>query len=447
MKIKKPSVAGQFYTADKDELAASIESFVVNSQKDCSYESRAVIVPHAGHMYSGALAARGYQYLKRNIETLIIFAPAHRYAVETFAVPTDDAWQIPTGELKINKEMVKEIQNMGGEYCDEAFLNEHSIEVQLPFIKQFMPETLIVPVLIGGSSYHDISAVIKKYWDNEKVGFVISSDLSHFRNKQEASRIDNATADMIENLIADNMMPEQACGYKAICGLIDFAKEKGFSLMRVGMTDSSEKSGDTTSVVGYGSWYLAEQDKCEYLKEYFAETLLNLCKVSIKSQIEKVNVKVENYPRALETKTACFVTLNIEENLRGCIGSIIAVEPLIVNICKNARNAAFNDPRFTPVQANELEKISISVSLLSHPVRMCFKDENDLLEQLKPGVDGLIIKDAGRQAVYLPEVWHQLPEKEQFLNSLKQKAGLAPDWFSDTFEAYRFTTSYVKELI
>ena len=443
MNVKKTSVAGQFYTSDKEQLAANIESYLINLKPDCNYTSRAVIVPHAGHEYSGELAAKGYQYLNKELEILFIFAPAHRYYVESLAISDYDIFETPLGEIYTNRKITDELTEMGAEYNNDAFINEHSIEVQLPFIKQLMPAVNIVPILVGGADFKAISNIIKKYWENEKIGFIISSDLSHFHNKQESQRIDNVTADMIENLITNNFLPEQACGYKGVCGLLDFAKEKGFSMIRVGLTDSSLKTGDTSSVVGYGSWYLAEQEKMEFLKEHFSNLIKNLCALSIKSQIDKVNIKVENFPKALETKGASFVTLGIGGNLRGCIGSIIAHEPLIVDLCKNARNAAFNDPRFTPVEEKELEKIGLAVSLLSAPERIEFKDEEDLLEKIKVG-EGLIIKDVGRQSVYLPEVWDQLPEKTDFLKSLKQKAGLAPDWFSDTFEAYRFTTTLIQ---
>ena len=146
----------------------------------------------------------------------------------------------------------------------------------------------------------------------------------------------------------------------------------------------------------------------------------------------------------MKTKNAAFVTLEIAGNLRGCIGSIIAVEPLIIDICKNARNAAFKDPRFLPLELKEFEKLETTISILSKPTPYKFTSEEDLLNQITQGVDGVIIKDIGRQAVYLPEVWNAFPDKKEFLNSLKQKAGLQPNWFSDTFEAYRFTTSVVK---
>lgn len=443
MTTKKMSVAGQFYTENKEALEKEIKDFDEKAEKECDYETRAIIVPHAGHKYSGALAVKGFKYLKKDLETILIFAPAHRHPVEKFALSTDDAFEIPMDEVTVNKEITEELIEMGGCYCDEAFLYEHSIEVQLPFIKYFIPNAKVVPILIGTANYDKIAEIIEKYWNNEKIGFVVSSDLSHFRNKQEALRIDNATADMIENTAFYNMSPEQACGYIGICGLLEFAKNKGFSFIRVGLTDSSARTGDESSVVGYGSWYMAEQSKISFLKQYFANMIKNLAIVSIKANLDKINLKIENYPKALEMKVATFVTLKIQDMLRGCIGSIIGVEPLIIDVCKNARNAAFQDPRFIPVAQNEFEKLSYSVSLLSTPEMMNFESEEDLLNQIQPNIDGIIIRDAGRQAVYLPEVWEQLPDKKDFLNSLKQKAGLKPDWFSNTFQAYRFRTELI----
>ena len=443
MNIKKTSVAGQFYTSDPEQLTQNIDLYLNNTKPDCFYQSRAIIVPHAGHEYSGQLAAKGFQYLKKELETLFIFAPAHRYPVETLALSTYDAFETPLGEIAVNKNYTDELTEFGAEYNDDAFINEHSIEVQLPFIKKLMPETNIVAVLVGGANFRDISNIIGKYWENEKIGFVISSDLSHFFSKQDAQRIDTATADMVENLITDNFLPEQACGYKGICGLMDFAKSKNYSLIRAGLTDSSEKTGNTSGVVGYGSWFLAEEEKMDFMKNYFGELIKNICGISIQSQIRKMNIRIENFPKALETKGACFVTLETGGMLRGCIGSIIAYQPLIIDLCKNARNAAFNDPRFTPVEEKELEKLNLTVSLLSNPEKIDFQGEADLLEKIKEG-EGIIIKDAGRQAVYLPEVWEQLPEKTEFLNSLKVKSGLSADWFSETFEAYRFTTTLIQ---
>ena len=443
MSIKKMAVAGQFYPVDENELREEIKGYTENLQKECDYFSRAVIVPHAGHVYSGALAAKGYQYLKKELDTIFVFAPCHRVYVETFALSTADEFETPLGNVGVNKAFQDELKALGGVENDDAFLNEHSVEVQLPFIKTYFENSKIVPVLVGGADQNKIFEIINKYWDNKNIGFVISSDLSHFRPREEAQRVDFVTADMIENNVFENLLPEQACGYKAVAGLLEFAKSKNYSMIRVGITDSSETTKDPSSVVGYGSWYLAEEEKTKFFKDNFQEVLRKLAVLSVKSQLDNLNLRIENCPRALETRLASFVTLIENGILRGCIGSIAAHQPLVVDICQNARNAAFKDPRFTPVQANEFEKLQFAVSLLSRPEKIDFNGEEDLLEKLVPEVDGLIIRDAGRQAVYLPEVWKQLPDKKEFLNSLKQKAGLTPEWFSDTFEAYRFKTELV----
>jgi hypothetical protein len=443
MKTKVMAVAGQFYSDNKEELDKQLTEFSEKYKKECDYFSKAIIVPHAGYTYSGSLAAKGYAYLKKDLETIFIFAPAHRVAIKTFAVSSADEMETPFGNVYIHKELSEAIVNMNGEYNDDAYISEHSIEVQLPFIKKFFPEVNIVPILVGGASQDDIYQIINKYWDNEKVGFVISSDLSHFNRKSEATRIDLATADMIENNVYQNLLPEQACGYKSVAALLKFTAEKNYAMIRVGITDSSEATHQPSNVVGYGSWYVAEEEKTAFLKKYFSEAIRQLVVLSLKSQIDNVNVQITTYPKALETRLATFVTYVENGILRGCIGSVVPHQSLIVDLCQNARNAAFKDPRFTPVEPKELDKLGFSVSLLGTPSKINFTSEEDLLEQLVPNEDGLIIKDAGRQALYLPEVWQQIPEKKDFLNSLKQKAGLKPDWFSDTFEAYRIKTQLI----
>ena len=130
--------------------------------------------------------------------------------------------------------------------------------------------------------------------------------------------------------------------------------------------------------------------------------------------------------------------------MRGCIGSIIAQRSLIEDLIINSQNAAFRDPRFKPVEKEEVPELDIAVSLLSTPKLMKFDSEQDLLDKIVPFKDGIIIRDGNYQAVYLPSVWEQLPDKKEFLNSLKVKAGLPRNYFSETFEAYRFETDYIK---
>jgi AmmeMemoRadiSam system protein A len=150
-------------------------------------------------------------------------------------------------------------------------------------------------------------------------------------------------------------------------------------------------------------------------------------------------------PEPLLQMGACFVTLEINHQLRGCIGSLEAHRPLIVDIVNNAYAAAFSDPRFPPLDKNEQEQLEIEVSILTPSEEMQFTDEQDLLRQIRPGVDGLIIEDAGRRGTFLPSVWESLPDKQDFLRHLKLKAGLAEDHWSDTIKVHRYTTEMIRE--
>ena len=441
-KIKPPSVAGTFYSENADKLKQDISFFQKDEDKIISSYSRAVIVPHAGLIYSGNLAYMGLSALKKELKTLLIFAPAHKMYFEGISLSGFDFWQTPLGNVEIDKKINEELKEFGF-INDEAFIQEHSVEIQLPLIQTIFDNVKIVPILIGKADCKTVSKIIEKYYDNEDLGFIISSDLSHFLTYDEAKRVDNLTSSLIENLDIENFKPEFACNSIGIKGLIDFAKTKNWPLIVSGLYNSGDVTGETNRVVGYGAWALYEGNLNSFIKKYYSNFILSLCKLSIKSAYEPIKEKIE-VPLIMKQKGASFVTLEKNGQLRGCIGSIGAYRPLIEDIISNAQNAAFKDPRFYPVQKEEIEELQIAVSLLSNPVPIDFKDEEDLLNQLIKDVDGLIIKDKEKSAVYLPSVWEQLQDKKDFLNNLKIKAGFTPDYFSDTFEAYRFRVEYIK---
>lgn len=448
-KIKKAAVAGAFYPDNRQDILDQISSFERNSLRDYNVFPRAVIVPHAGYIYSGQLAVEGFQYLDKKLKNIFIFAPAHRVAVSDMAVPSYEVFETPVGDLDVNTQIVNELQELFEcQIFDEAFSEEHSIEVQLPFILYFLGSVNIIPILVGGGDYKKVKNIIAHYWDDEENGFVISSDLSHFYPSEEAKKIDNLTAQMIEFNEVDNFHHQQACGAAGVCGLCDFARKNDFSLIRIDLKNSGEVTGDKKRVVGYGTWLLAECSRAKFIKEHFANTVIDICSRSIEAGLknEKFNFDDEfvYLPRVLDSFGASFVTLEKDDNLRGCIGSIVAHQSLRDDLAQNAYNAAFSDPRFYPLTDEEFDDVEIAVSILSSPVKMKFSDEEELLNQIQPCRDGIIIKDGHYQAVYLPSVWEQLPEKRQFLNSLKQKAGMSPNHFSSTFEAYRFYTEYIK---
>lgn len=156
-----------------------------------------------------------------------------------------------------------------------------------------------------------------------------------------------------------------------------------------------------------------------------------------------MRVIVADFPESLRVERATFVTLEIRGRLRGCIGMLEACRPLVEDVAENAFAAAFDDPRFPPLRASEFDELDIHVSVLSPPEPMSFTDEEDLLRQLRPGVDGLIISDGRRRATFLPSVWEELPEPRAFLAHLKQKAGLRAGHWSATFRAERYTAESV----
>lgn len=177
-------------------------------------------------------------------------------------------------------------------------------------------------------------------------------------------------------------------------------------------------------------------------------TVLALTRQSIQHGLERgspLPVDCTDYPPELTVVRATFVTLEKQGALRGCIGGLAAVRPLVEDIAQNAYSAAFKDPRFPPVESAEIDALAIHLSILSRAQAMQFTSQEDLVAQLRPGIDGLILEAGARRATFLPSVWQSLPEPESFLRHLKQKAGLAVDHWSETLKMYRYTTEMIEQ--
>ena len=444
-KIKEPSVAGSFYTADKEDLATQIESFKQESRNLYNNSTRLVIVPHAGLIYSGRLAYEGISMLNHNIKNIFIIAPAHRVGFEGLALSSYNKWKTPLDCINVNQDICKELESeFNANYNDDALEPEHSIEIQIPIIQYLFKNIQIVPILVGKEEPESIRKIIEKYYPNPDNGFIISSDLSHFLNDEESQKTDEITAQMIESGKIAGFKYEQACGAIGIYAAVEFANSKKYSMIRIDMANSGEITQDKSSVVGYGCWFMYEGEKNKFIEKNYSKFIIDLVKIIINNNFKNKSMAL-NYPQIFDELGACFVTLEKFGNLRGCIGSIIAHQPLINDLIEHSKNAAFNDYRFNPVTEEEIPNLKVAVSILSEPSKIDFDNEEDLLNKITPYVDGIIIKDGEHQAVYLPSVWAELPRKTDFLNTLKVKAGLSQDYFSDTFEAYRFEATYIKE--
>lgn len=454
---KKAVFAGSFYPENPDELTNLLESYKREIQID--YRSKAIIVPHAGYVYSGHAAMAAFQYLEAS-ENIFIIAPSHHENFNNIALPEYTYFETPLGNLEVNNRLIKEIaEKFPCIIADEVFENEHSIEVQLPFIQNlFYPQRQsavdivknlkkigrkirIIPLLVGNCDYRLISDLISTYWETSS--FVISSDLSHFYTQEQCRQLDTYSATIIETGKIEFLEQQQACGLTGIKGLVDFANHNECSMIRAEMYNSGDISNDKERVVGYGSWFMYTDSKNEFIERYYSKYVLDIARESIIYAINGEEFIPKNIPTVLTQYGASFVTLKLNGELRGCIGSVFPTKPLILDLIDNAKNAGFQDPRFEPLTIEELEKLEVSISILSSIERINFKDERDLLSKIYPY--GIIIAEGDKRAVYLPVVWEQLPDREIFLNSLKEKAGLPPDYFSRTFEAYKFSAVYITE--
>ncbi|MDM8569250.1 AmmeMemoRadiSam system protein A [Thiotrichales bacterium HSG1] len=176
------------------------------------------------------------------------------------------------------------------------------------------------------------------------------------------------------------------------------------------------------------------------------QTLLQIAKQSIQHGLNSngpIPITLDNYASELQELTATFVTLEINSNLRGCIGTLLAFRPLVEDVAYNAYAAAFSDPRFPPLGSNEVAELAIHISLLSEPELMTFNSEEDLIQQLRPHIDGLILTDGSHKGTFLPSVWESLSQPTEFLQNLKQKAGLPVNYWSKKLTVERYTTEYI----
>jgi len=443
--IRQPAVAGSFYPADPHQLATDLRRMLDSVPGPRQLPPKALIAPHAGYIYSGPIAATAYARLReahRDISRVVLIGPAHRVAFPGIGVSTADAFRTPLGDIPLDRAAIAEaLARPGVVALDEAHRQEHSLEVHLPFLQLLLDGFALVPLVAGDASDQMVADVLDCLWGGPETLVVVSSDLSHYHDYQTASLRDRATADAIARLDA-SFDHYSACGRTPLGGLLLLAKRRGMRIETLDLRNSGDTAGPRDRVVGYGAWALYEPGAQPALPE----VLLSLARQAIERHLSD-RPKAFSVPPLPELREwgACFVTLHKDGHLRGCIGSPVAWRPLGEDVAENAVRAAFSDPRFPPVGADEMFRVKLSLSLLTPPEPMQFVDEADLLSQLRPGIDGLIIEDQGRHALFLPAVWEQLPNARDFLRHLKHKAGLPVDHWSSGFRASRFAAEEFEE--
>ncbi|MEA3405999.1 MAG: AmmeMemoRadiSam system protein B [Pseudomonadota bacterium] len=270
---REMAVGGLFYPQVSSELKVLFEDWFANNKQEPPRDliPRAMILPHAGYVYSGEVAATGYQLWSavnnnkqlQNIKTVIVMGPAHRVAFSGIATVGFDSLKTPFGQLEVDIELRDELANKFDQVAisDYAHASEHSIEVHLPFIKNLLPSVKVLPLLNGQVTAEEVSEVLKSLWQREDVYFVISSDLSHFHSYFEAQAIDQETANMINQSSWKTLSGERACGYKGIQGLLALQPQTPLQIEQLQVINSGDTAGDRSSVVGYGAWAIYEGGK------------------------------------------------------------------------------------------------------------------------------------------------------------------------------------------
>jgi AmmeMemoRadiSam system protein B/AmmeMemoRadiSam system protein A len=442
---RPPAVAGSFYPGDPASLRDDLTAYLaVQPAPTPAGLLKAIIVPHAGYVYSGSTAGKAYALLAPlagRIRRVVLLGPCHRVAVQGLAAPTVQAFATPLGSIPLDRAALDALADLPQVVAsDAAHAQEHSLEVQLPFLQTVLGEFTLVPLAVGRTGAAEVAQVIARLWGGPETLIVISSDLSHFHGYAEAQKIDHATADHI--LALEQLTSfEQACGALPINGMIAVARQRGLRIERIAQCNSGDTAGDKTRVVGYASFALYEPDAAT---TDIGPALLVRARNAIAAQLGQATQAEPAHP-ALNQPGATFVTLTQNGALRGCIGSLQAHRPLDQDVRANALAAAFRDPRFPPLTQAELARTRVEVSLLTAPQPMTFSDEADALRRLRPNIDGIIFSAGQKRSTFLPQVWEQIPDPRTFMAHLKQKAGLPADYWSSEVQLQRYEVQKWKE--
>jgi MEMO1 family protein len=436
--IREPVVSGQFYPSSPEELKAMIRGMV--EEKVTKEDVIGYYAPHAGYIYSGPVV--GATISRVNLrDTFVIMGPSHTGMGAPFSIMTEGTWRTPLGDVEIDAELAKDILS-NSSYLKEdrsAHLQEHSIEVQLPFIQYFKTDIKFVPIILShtnASVYRSIGrAIAKAIKDSGKeVVIAASGDMNHYESQKITHTKDRQAIESILKLEAGELLERvrefniSMCGYGTAACLIYAAKEFGSVRTElVKYQTSGDITRDYSSVVGYAGILFKGVKESPQVK---------LARETVESYIARGEIPhPKNIPAEMRGKAGVFVSLHKSDELRGCIGTIEPVEDNIAQeIIKNAISAATGDPRFFPVIADELPELQYSVDVLTEPEPI--SSEKDL----DPKRYGAIVESGWRRGLLLPDL-EGVDTIEKQIEICRMKAGISP---KEPVKLYRFEVKRYK---
>ena len=261
--IRPAAVAGAFYPDAAPALENIVSLMLMKAPRGASSCPKAIIVPHAGYVYSGPIAASVYAPLRRlrgTVERVVLLGPTHRVAVNGLALPTCKAFATPLGDIRIDSQAVAAIKDLPQVvFSDAAHAQEHSLEVQLPFLQIALGEFSLLPLAVGEASPSTVAEVLERLWGGKETLIVVSSDLSHYQPYELAQQIDKQTAQHILDL-DPTIHHQQACGASPVNGLLFAARKHGLLAELIDLRNSGDTAGDKARVVGYGAFSFHEEE-------------------------------------------------------------------------------------------------------------------------------------------------------------------------------------------
>jgi len=481
--IREPAVAGKFYSGSAIRLKLAVEKYLQDAIPVKVKNPVAIIVPHAGYIYSGQICADGFkQVSNQSYDVIVILGTKHtNSALQNISLYPGDGFRTPLGKVLVEKNIISLLKKADPVDCflDKSLHeSEHSIEVIVPFIQVLFPKAKIVPVVVGSPNMEmcvRFGQVLAKILKNKKALIVASSDLSHYPAAKDAEIVDRETLSAVAGLdpaVFRSTVKEHserniaelftsACGEAPIIAAMAAAKSLGAVRGEViSYANSGDTSvGESSRVVGYGAVVftadggtkitMASKQKHDIASETLNSSDKKASLAFARETISRLFLTdtvplARSFSANLQQPRGAFVTLKKKGELRGCIGRMIGDEPLIKTIGAMAIQAAFNDTRFNPLTADELKDIEIEISVLT-PMKQVTGVSDIVI-----GRDGVLLSKNDHHAVFLPQV---APEqgwnREEMLDNLCRKAGLETGCWKEkakfsTFQALVFSESQFK---
>ena len=453
--VLRSSLAGTWYPADAETLSRQIEGFFQKAETERINNVIALILPHAGYLFSGQTAVCALKAADKEYSRIVVIGPSHTaYMEEMLSLPSVTHYQTLLGEIPLDVDFIEKLLEFPMFHSvPYVHKEEHSVQIELPLLQYKQKDFKLVPIVAGVCSFETITKVgtiLKSLVDKETL-VVASSDFVHYGPRfrytpftenipEQIRKLDMGAYEQIARLDSKGFLEYKRktgatiCGYVPIAILLSMLTE-GVETQLIKYTTSGELTGDFTSSVSYlsvafsGIWQncpqiepqntkLTEQDKKQLLTLARQSIVYALGKQRV-PQTSDLNVTITD---AMKSPRAAFVTLKKNSQLRGCIGDIFPRLPLYKSVIANAVNAAVNDRRFVPLRKDESNDVTIEISALTAPEPVASP------HQIRIGIDGVVLSKNGQSAVYLPQV---APENRwdvnQMLTRLSLKAKLPED--------------------